>query len=81
MAQEFDSRGIVVTGITLEEGRGQRSFLNVQIDVDAMDRVTAGWVVQGLQLLLRKGNRVSLGVRICGAAGRVVMIDSVCLSR
>jgi hypothetical protein len=75
--REFDEEGIAVTGVTIEESSGERLLANVEVDVKSIDRVRAGWIVQGLQTLLKEGSNVSLGVRLCGASGRVVMVDAV----
>jgi hypothetical protein len=76
--QQFDDKlGTVVTGVTVKEANGQRTVANVDVNLDRMDMVTKGWVTRGLQLLLKEGNRVELGVKLCGAAGRVVMVDSI----
>lgn len=76
--QQFDDKlGTVVTGVSVKGADGQRSFANVDVKLDNTDMVTKGWVFQGLQVLLKEGNQVSLGVKSCGAAGRVVLIDSI----
>jgi hypothetical protein len=77
VARQFDEAGIMVTGVTLEHDDGQRSYANVGVDIKNVPRLTGSWVASGLQALLRPGNKVSLGVLLCGAAGRVVMIHSI----
>jgi hypothetical protein len=81
--RKFDDRvGTVVTGVTIEQSDGTRSFANIAVAENenwALDigRANAAWIVQGLQTLLKEGNRVSLGVYACGAAGRVLVVHSV----
>jgi hypothetical protein len=76
--RQFDDKlGTVVTGVTVKEANGQKTVANVDVNLDRMDMVTKGWVTRGLQLLLQEGNRVELGVKLCGAAGRVVMLDAI----
>jgi hypothetical protein len=81
--RNFDDKvGTIVTGVTIEHSDGTRNFANVAIAENenwALDigRVNAAWIAQGLQTLLKVGNRVSLGVYACGAAGRVLVVHSV----
>lgn len=88
MCQPFKTNGRVteqrfegprVVGFTLAEKGGSRSYINVEpINLDNADNMLAvGWINQGLQQMLRKGNRVALRVDACGAAGRVLVLDSV----
>lgn len=79
VARQFDERGIVVTGVTLEDAGGHRSFLNVEVDLKDVSRVTSAWVIRGLQTILKEGNTVSFGVLLCGASGGVVMVHSIAL--
>ena len=70
--------GVIPVSVTIKEATGERTLVNV--DTGALDQdgmVVKEWVVLGLQTLLREGQRVSLGVKLCGAAGRVIMLDSV----
>ena len=77
VARQFDKLGMVVNGVTIEGADGERTYANVAVDPNSMNMVTKSWVIRGLQTLLKEGNRVSLGIKLCGMAGRVVMIDSV----
>jgi hypothetical protein len=73
-----EEQGTIVRGFTIETGDGSRSYINV--DDEALknaNRVTSGWVIPALQTLLKEGQRVSVGVKLCGAAGRVIMVDSI----
>lgn len=78
VARDFDKRGTAIKGVTVEEKDGSRTFVNVDdLPKESMSMVDIGWVNSGLQTLLKQGNRVSLGVGACGAAGRVMVLDSV----
>lgn len=71
--REFD--GPRVTGVTIEDKTGERTFINVEAPtLETSDRVTIGWINQGLQQMLREGQRVSMRVAACGAAGRVMVL-------
>ena len=51
-------------------------FANIEL-ADDITRTDAAWIIQGMQTLLKEGNRVSLGVFACGAAGGVLLVDSI----
>jgi len=73
-----DEQGTLVRGFTIEHSDGSRSYINIDEEpVRKASAVTAGWVIPALQTLLKEGQRVSVGVKLCGAAGRVVMADSI----
>lgn len=74
----FDDGGFKMKSVVIEERSGERTYLN--IDTDKINKASAaemGNANRGLQILLNEGNRVTLGIFACGAAGRVMMIDSV----
>jgi len=75
--REFDQRGMLITGAVLEFDDGTREYVNIHVDTEAMDRLTTGWVVQGLQKLLKKGRYVTLKLYRCGASGRVLSVDAI----
>jgi len=76
--REFNNNGLVVQSVTLEEASGERTFVNVDSGrLDSADLATRSDAIRGLQILLREGSRVTLGVFACGAAGRVIMLNSV----
>ena len=81
VGRQFDKQNVVVSGVTVEGQQGERTFVNVDVDLNNVNMATRSWVVRGLQTLLKEGNRVLLGVKLCGAAGRVMMIDAVSRSR
>lgn len=81
-ARKFDESGVVLQSVTIEDGTGERTFINVDTNViaqaNAADRTNA---LRGLQIVLREGARVRLDVYACGAAGRVIMLESVAIAR
>ncbi|WP_404292412.1 hypothetical protein ACD578_08945 [Microvirga sp. RSM25] len=76
--RSFDENGIVVQMFTIEESSGERSLINIDTaQLDEASMVARGWVVKGLQTLLREGQQVSVRIKLCGAAGRVVLADAI----
>jgi S1-C subfamily serine protease len=78
--REFDERGLSMRGIVLQEADGDRTFINVnQVAVAGpeVSMVARAWIHTGLRTLLAEGQRVRLGVKLCGASGRVIMLDEV----
>lgn len=78
--QEFDRRGLRVQGVVVEQTGGDRVFVNVDqraIDSPRVNMIARGWIVSGLQAMLAEGQRVRLGIKVCGAAGRVAFVDEV----
>lgn len=78
--RHFDKTGLIVLGVVVEEPSGDRSFINVDqsaIDASRLGLATRGWILMGLSTLLREDQEVRLGVKLCGAAGRVVVLDDV----
>jgi hypothetical protein len=66
-----------LNGVTVEEASGRRTFINVDVNTAELAMYQIGWVNEGLTTLLRQGARVSLVVKLCGAAGRVIVLDAV----
>jgi hypothetical protein len=64
------------TAPVLEKKDGSRTFVNIEIP-DDLNMVDLGYVTQGLQTLIREGRYIHGGVRACGAAGRVLTLESV----
>ena len=77
VAQEFYNRGTIVTGFTVQPPRGTRQYVNVETKPNEWDRLTTGWVMQGLEQMTARGSRVRLMVKYCGAAGRVVYLEAI----
>jgi hypothetical protein len=75
--REFSKDGLKITGVVIEQSDGTREFVNVDVNLDNSDMVTRSWVMKGLQTLLAEGRSVHLDLRLCGAAGRVEMIDAI----
>lgn len=63
---------------TIEQVGGSRLVVNVDTHAFAeASRLAQGWVGQTLQEHIRKGKAVDLRVKLCGASGRVVMLDGL----
>jgi hypothetical protein len=75
--RKFGEDGLTITGFIVETSDGSREFVNVSIKLDDLDNATRSWVVRGLQTLLAEGRSAEIYVRLCGAAGRVEMLDAV----
>jgi hypothetical protein len=76
VTRQFESGGVDIISVTLEKKSGERTFVNVSAPKN-VSLTDIAWIRQGLQTLLKIGNRVSLGVGFCGVAGRVIILDSV----
>ena len=76
-ARQFDRRGTGLTGITIEDRSGRRIFVNVDVKTDDLGMYQIAWINEGLTTLLRQDARVSLTVKLCGAAGRMMFLDAV----
>lgn len=74
--RDFAKNGVSLSGFVLEKKDGSRTFVNVEIPGD-LNMVDLGYVTQGLQTLIREGRYIHVGVRACGAAGRVLTLESV----
>ena len=78
VAINYDALGAAIESFSLEGKDGARHLINVDlVAIGDADMVTIAWVKQGLQQIIRQGNRLSIGVLYCGAAGRVIMLDSL----
>lgn len=79
--REFDERGLRITGLVVESETGEREFTNVEAQQslvdDNVDMADAGWITQGLQVLLHEGVNITGEIQLCGASGRVTMLESV----
>ena len=73
----FGDNGLELTGLVVEKPDGSRVHINVDPLPATLDSVTRGWVISGLHTLLAEGREASLGVKACGAAGRVLMVQAV----
>ncbi len=75
--RQFGEDGVTLKGVVLEEPDGSREFINVDVSLDKIDMATRSWVANGLQTLLAKGRSAEAYIRLCGAAGRVEMLDAL----
>jgi hypothetical protein len=78
--REFDKKGVVITGVVIENASGARAFINVDsswLNSPQLSTVARDSISTGLQTLLREGRQVDLVIRRCGAAGRVLTLDEV----
>lgn len=76
----FDNQGLIVQNFILEQDDGERSLINIDpisIDDPGMNRADLGWIIQGLQTLLRPNWHIQGSAFWCGAAGRVVFLDGI----
>jgi hypothetical protein len=75
--REFDDSALIVTGVVIEKRDGSRDFVAIDLELENASMADREWLITGLQTLLQEGKQVSLGVKLCGAAGRVVVLDSI----
>lgn len=78
--RRFDEEGLTPVSFVLEEASGERSVIIVDAEHlknPALSRFDRAWILNGLQKILRVGRVVRVGVRLCGAAGRVVLAESL----
>lgn len=74
----FAKDEIMLAGVTIEQPSGERTYINIDGDkIDRSSMAARANAVRALQIMLREGARVQLGVFACGAAGRVMMLDSI----
>lgn len=81
--REFDPAGIVPTGIVIEDLSGDRNFINIDtraINSPQISMAARGWIMTGLRTLLNEGQEVRVGIKLCGAAGRVAYLDTVSIA-
>ena len=77
MKRQFGEDGLTLKGIVLEGPDGSREFINVDVKLDSIDMATRSWVTRGLHTLLAEGRSPDLYIRLCGAAGRVEVLDAL----
>jgi hypothetical protein len=75
--REFRKDGLMPTGIVVEAPDGSREFVNTGVELGSADNGTRGWVLRGLQTLLSEGRFAEMYVRVCGAGGRVEVLDAL----
>ncbi|WP_322868306.1 hypothetical protein U7859_02305 [Bradyrhizobium ottawaense] len=75
--RSFSNDGVALTGFVIEGSDGNREFVNTSVEFGALDAATAAWIRQGMNTLIREGRTAAISTKACGAAGRVLMLDSV----
>lgn len=75
--RSFDREGVILAGVVVEDPTGQRTALNVAIGERDLSMVDRGYIVSGLQGLSKVGSHVRVLYTLCGASGRVMMIDAI----
>lgn len=75
--RQFTSDGLYLNGVVVEEKSGERSFVNVDDNYKQSGAAMLGNVKRTVETMLNIGKRVSLGLTACGAAGRMLTIDSI----
>ncbi len=75
--RQFQDNELRMKGVVLEEENGSRAFVNIDVQWDDLDMASLTGVTRGLQTLLKEGRTAKLSVRACGAAERVMFLDSV----
>jgi hypothetical protein len=79
--RQFDEdRAVVMTGVTVELADGRRQFSYIYVELTALSFLDRDWVLTGLQTLLKEGNKADLGINLCGAGGRIAVLNSVRLA-
>lgn len=74
----YADNDVAIQSFTIAHEDGTRTFVNVDNDqIQTGSMVAIAWIQQGLQQYIRKGKNVSIGALYCGAAGRVVVLDSI----
>ena len=73
----FSNDGLALTGFVIEGSDGNREFVNASVEFGALDAATSGWIRQGMNTLIQEGRTAVISTKACGAAGRVLMLDSV----
>jgi hypothetical protein len=74
--RDFDLDAITLKSITVEGSDGTRTFINVEIPSN-LSVATLGSIADGLQRLTKIGRYARGGVYVCGAAGRVLVLDQI----
>jgi hypothetical protein len=75
--REFDTSALLVKAVVIEMPDGSRTRAEIGVDLEPASMVDREWLLNGLQTLLLEGRRVQLGVVLCGAAGRVIKVDTI----
>jgi hypothetical protein len=74
----FNRNEVMLENAVIETKDGSRELINIDEEEIGKALPSAqGVIVQGLQSLLKEGNRVVARAFYCGASGRVAFLDSV----
>jgi hypothetical protein len=74
----FNRNEMMLENVVIETKDGSRELINIDEEEIGKALPSAqGVIVQGLQSLLKEGNRVVVRAFYCGASGRVAFLDSV----
>ena len=74
----FDNNPLIPSGIYTENEDGSRSHININsIVLSDYNRVDAGWISNGIQVLTRIGRTAQVEVFYCGVSGSVATLDSI----
>lgn len=72
VARKFDDSGTILSGVTIEQRNGRRTFINVDLDqLEVGNRPEYRAAADALPMIFRIGASVSVSTVACGAAGRV----------
>jgi hypothetical protein len=78
VAREFRDDQITITGFVIEKSDGERQHINIDwMPIGDLPNADRGWILQGLQILLRPGNRVNIKTQLCGITGAVQDADDI----
>ena len=74
----FDDGGILLQTAIIEQRSGERSLVNIDdAKIKEAGVPVSTSVVPALQVILREGKQVRMDIFACGAAGRVLVLNSV----
>jgi hypothetical protein len=75
-----EDRATKINGVTIQYANGSREFLNIDeysILDEGMSMTLLDLIYEGLDTLLKVGNKVRIGFYRCGAAGRTLFVHSI----
>jgi hypothetical protein len=73
---DFGNDGVTIAGFVLEKPDGSREYINVETLSD-IPISEVKFIMQALHSILRQGQAVTGEMRPCGAAGHVMVLESV----
>jgi hypothetical protein len=73
-----EKNNLTIRSVTLEDTAGVQEVINVEFPESRnTSRVDYGWLVSGLQSLLKEGRQATFGVRYCGGSSRLAYLNSI----